>query len=72
MFGSDLDIICSTSEHYCIPVFLFEHIDRKNKSVVLLSVNDMKSKGEKCSFKKVTPDVWTTHISKTYRATEKC
>ena len=40
MFGSDLDIICSTSDHYCIPVFLFEHIDHKSNSVVLLSVND--------------------------------
>ena len=40
MFGSDLDIICSTSDHYCIPVFLFEHIDHKSNSAVLLSVND--------------------------------
>ena len=47
IFGSDLDIICSTSGHYCIPIFLFKHIDHENKSEVLLSLNDMNSKEEK-------------------------
>ena len=47
IFGSDLDIICSTSGHYCIPIFSFQHIDHENKSEVLLSINDMNSKEEK-------------------------
>ena len=47
IFGSDLDIICSTSGHYRISAFLFQNIEDENKSVVLLSVNDMKSKEEK-------------------------
>ena len=47
IFGSDLDIICSTSGHYRIPTFSFEHIDHENKSEVLLSINDMNSKEEK-------------------------
>ena len=44
IFGSDLDIICSTSGHCCIPIFSFEHIDHENKSRVLLSMNDINSK----------------------------
>ena len=47
IFDIDLDIICSTSGHYCIPIFSFEHIDHENKSDVLLSLNDMNSKEEK-------------------------
>ena len=47
-FASDLDIICSTSGHYCIPIFLFEHIDHENKSELLLFLNDTISKEEKC------------------------
>ena len=47
IFGSDLDIICSTLGHYCIPTFSFEHIDHETKSEVLLSINDMNSKEEK-------------------------
>ena len=35
IFGSDLDIICSTSGHYCIPIFSFKHIDYESKSEVL-------------------------------------
>ena len=31
IFGSDLDIIRNTSGHYCIPVFLFEHIEHEKK-----------------------------------------
>ena len=47
IFDIDLDIICSTSGHYCIAIFSFEHIDHENKSDVLLSLNDMNSKEEK-------------------------
>ena len=47
IFGSDLDIICSTLGHYWIPTFSFEHIDHETKSEVLLSINDMNSKEEK-------------------------
>ena len=32
IFGSDLDIICSTSGHCCIPIFSFEHTDHENKN----------------------------------------
>ena len=31
IFGSDLDNICSTSGHYCISIFLFEHIEHEKK-----------------------------------------
>ena len=48
IFGSDLDIICSTSRHYCILVFSFKHIDYENKSEILLSMNNIKGKEEKC------------------------
>ena len=51
-FASDLDIICSTSGHYCIPIFLFEHIDHENKSELLLFLNDTISKEEKCKVAK--------------------
>ena len=47
IFGSDLDIICSTSDYYCIPIFSYEHIEHENKSEVLLSMNDINSKEEK-------------------------
>ena len=61
------------SGHYCIPRFSFEHIDHEKKSEVLLSMNDMNSKEGKCKVaKEVTQAVWTPHVSKTYRATEKC
>ena len=73
IFGSDLDIICSTSRHYCILVFSFKHIDHENKSELLLSMNNIKGKEEKCkSCKEVTQAVSTPHVSKTYRTTEKC
>ena len=52
IFGSDLDIICRTSEHYCIPILSFKHIDHENKIEVLLSTNDMNSKKEKLTFSK--------------------
>ena len=52
IFGSDLYIICSTSGHYCIPTYLFKHIDHENKSEVLLSMNDINSKEEKCKVAK--------------------
>ena len=47
IFSSDLDIICNTPGHYCIPIFSFKHIDHENKSEVLLSMNDMNSNEEK-------------------------
>ena len=47
MFGRDLDTICTTSGHYCIPIFSFKHVDHENKSEVLLSLNDINSKEEK-------------------------
>ena len=31
IFGSDLDIICSMSGLYCIPIFSFKHIDHETK-----------------------------------------
>ena len=62
IFGSDLDIICSTSMHYCITIFSYEHIDHENKNEVLLSMNDINSKEEKR--KVVTQAVWTPHVSK--------
>ena len=52
IFGSELDIICSKSGHYFIPIFSFKHIDHENKSEVLLSMNDMNSKEKKRKVKK--------------------
>ena len=75
IFGSDLDIICSTSGH-CMPIFLIEHIYYENKSEVLLSMNDKRGKRGKtrknAELQRVTQAVWTPHIIKTYKATEKC
>ena len=51
-FGSDLDVICRKSGHYCIPILSFKHIDHENKIEVLLSTNDMNSKKEKLNFSK--------------------
>ena len=48
IFGRDFDTICTTSGHYCIPIFSFKHVDHENKSEVLLSLNDINSKEEKC------------------------
>ena len=47
IFGRDLDTICTTLGHYCIPIFSFKHVDHENKSEVLLSLNDINSKEEK-------------------------
>ena len=75
IFGSDLDIIFSTSGHYCIPIFSFEHTDYENKRKVLVSLNDTHSKVEKHKVVivvVVTQAVWAPHVSKTYRTTKKC
>ena len=52
IFGSDLDIICRTSGHNCIPILSFKHIDHENKIEALLSTNDMNSKKEILNFSK--------------------
>ena len=52
IFRSDLDIICSMSGHYFISVFMFQNIENENKSVVLLSMNYIKSKEEKRNVEK--------------------
>ena len=64
IFGSDLDIICSTSGH-CIPIFLIKHIYYENKSEVLLSMNDKRKERkneEKCKVaKSYTGSLGTPH-----------
>ena len=66
IFGIDLDIFCSTSGHYCIPIFSFKHIGNENKNEVLPSINDMNSKEEKTQrCKEFTQAAWTPHTSKT-------
>ena len=62
IFGSGLDIICSMSGHYYIPMFLFRYIDHENKSEVLLSMNDMNSKDEKCKAAKKLHRQFGHHI----------
>ena len=41
ILGKDLDMHCSTSGHYCIPIYLIDEIDQANKNDVFLSINEM-------------------------------